>query len=201
MGKRARELSNRRSVVNGVRACLRRGEGQPSAERIAEVTDVPLRSAARHLRDYDSILADVVELETERFAAAEHSLAADAPFERRIDELVTLRLRRHQRLRPARMASEISGVRIDRAAVLQRDDAIRSSDRTRVATLFAAELSVVPAERRERLAAASAALSPALWRELRSASGLSAKRAHATVACLLRSALRPAARAAAAHSS
>lgn len=191
--RQTRDESARQCVVDGLRACLRAGEADPTAERIADLAEVSTGIAKRHLRDLDGILCEALRLEYE--SAPGHVPDRDAPFDRRVADLVTQRVRRHERLAGVYWACLRVGA--GREIVQAHHAAKRRRDRAEVAEVLSPELSARASERRrETVAALSAALSPGLWSELRRGERLSRRASQAVVQALVKAALQPAARAA-----
>ncbi len=172
-GRQARAERTHRRVLEGLRECLRDGDLEPTARSVALKAGVSLRAVFRHFHHLDALYAEVFHLEYELLVGAERRLVPEAPAAERIRRLVAQRARRNERLAPIRRG----GQRFEpsSSAILAQYDWVRRRERDELATLFSGELETLTAPaRRDAIAAVSAALSWAVWEELRRHERLSA---------------------------
>lgn len=126
----------------------------------------------RHFHHLDSLYAEVFALEYDRVVGSERRVRRDASLEDRIRRLVAQRARRNERLAPIRTG----GQRFEHSTeLLAQYEKVRRRERDEVASLFADVLDLMStSQRRDALATISAALSWAVWEELRRHERLSA---------------------------
>jgi AcrR family transcriptional regulator len=162
-GRRRRREVGRMAVVDAVSDQILDGEGQPTAEQIAERADVSVASVFRYFSSLDELRRVGVQRYFERI---DHLLAieaiGDGPLPRRIDNFVASRLEYYRLTEPmARVARHQAFVIDEMQASLQR---VRATLSDQIEQHFAPELDRLrPAGRTDRLAVVAALTSFEAW--------------------------------------
>ena len=187
-GRRARGERARAAVVDAILDLLQEGDLRPTAERVAARAGVSLRLVFHHFADIESLYAAAADRQTERLAALFKPIAADGPFETRLDAFVQQRARMWERIAPVRRASLL--LEPFSNEIRRRLAAARTLARREAARVFAAEIARFRGDARDEIVAALGAASGwQTWEALRRHQGLSIEKAHRTVARTIRALL------------
>ena len=181
-GRAERRERNRASVVEALLDLYREGQLAPSAELIARRAGVSPRSLFRYFDDVDALVREAVAQQQARLAPMlVVTIDPALPFDRRLQELVALRLDLYEAMGPvARVARAIAAQQPRVASELGR---IRGVLREQLASAFAPELTAMREPARARALATADVL--ASWEAvdlLRSDQGLARPEAAAAVA-------------------
>jgi AcrR family transcriptional regulator len=187
-GRAARAARTSNAVVEAWLNLIEEGDLRPGAARIAERAGVSVRSVFHHFEDLETLYATAAERQLRRVA----DLApppVDGSLSERITGFVDARSHMLEAIGPVRRAAVLNEP--FSPALATRLQWARARARDEVARSFDAELSLrKAADRRELLAAMTAASEWSTWEALRAHQGLSVAQARGamkrTIAALLR---------------
>jgi len=188
-GRAARAVRTRGVIVDALLELLEEGDLQPTANRIAERAGISLRLIYHHFGDLEALFHAAAVRQGERTVAMTSHIAAELPFDERLDQFVSQRCEILEWMTPVRRASllqEPFSEELRRA----RDTGIAIGEE-HAARVFAEELSRVPPESRAAVRAAMGSVSGwAFWDSLR-VSGRTFEEATAAMHYALDVLLRP----------
>jgi TetR/AcrR family transcriptional regulator of autoinduction and epiphytic fitness len=161
-GRSARSQRTREAVVDALLALIREGDPRPTARQIAERANISLRSVYVHFDDLEDLFLAVAQRQMGVVRTMIAPIPPDAPLAERISAMCALRARIYEDVGPVRRAAALQ---VPSSPTLSRLlNRVRDESRKGIAELFATELDALPTrERRTRLAALDAVLSPESW--------------------------------------
>ncbi len=187
-GRRARRHRSRDLAVDALLDLLGEGVLRPTAQQVAERSGVSLRSIFRIFDDVESLNAAAAARQLGRVRHLFVDVLPTGGLSDRITAIVAINGRLYESIAPIRRAALRAAP--ESPALQEQLDRARSWIRSEVDRVFAVELEA--AGGRDASAAVELALSFEAWDQLRSAQGLSATRAAATVTRIVTSLLDPA---------
>lgn len=174
-GRRTRGEDNRRKIVAALLKLVEGGAIDPTAEEVAALAGVGLRTVFRHFADLDSLYASISERMTAEIRPMIGAPFAAADWRGRLDELVERRAQAFERLLPFKIAGDAHRYRSPfltaehAALVREQSEALRR---------------VLPAKLAEdtaRFAALDLALSFDAWKRLRHDQGVGVREARSAL--------------------
>lgn len=174
-GRRVRGADNRRKIVAALLKLVEGGNIDPSAEQVANVAGVGLRTVFRHFADMDSLHASISELMMAEIRPIIEQPFAAADWRGRLDELVDRRAQIFERL----LAFKIAG-----DAHRHRSAFLTSEHKALVRMQTQALRGVLPAkiaDDKARLAALDLVLSFDAWKRLRHDQGVAVRDARSAL--------------------
>lgn len=176
-GRRARRHRSRDLAVDALLDLLGEGVLRPTAQQVAERSGVSLRSIFRIFDDVESLNAAAAARQVSRVRHLFVDVLPTGTLEDRVAEMVAINARLYESIAPIRRAALRAAP--ESPALREQLDRARSWLRFEVERVFVEELP--GAGGRHGVAAVEVALSFEAWDQLRSAQGMSAARAGATV--------------------
>ncbi|MBI5504696.1 MAG: TetR/AcrR family transcriptional regulator [Deltaproteobacteria bacterium] len=189
-GRALRSANTRRAVAEAYLDLVQEGVTRPTAKLIAERARVSERAVFRHFQDLETLLAEAARLQIERVGRAVPPAApAQGPVDERLEAFAERWCELNERVTPVRRVALLYEPFSEEVA--RRLGWIRGVRRNEIERTFGAELASLAAEeRKEAVAALSAASSWATWNELRTRHQLATSAARRTVARSLTALLR-----------
>jgi AcrR family transcriptional regulator len=170
-GRLARGERARTAICDAMLDLIEQGDLRPTAPRIAERAGVSLRTVFQHFRDLEALFATVSDRHAARLRPVLQPIQTDGSLEERIDAFVRQRARFLEALTPVRRSAVL--MEPFSPEVARQLGRVRKLGRVEVERVFAIELGRrSPAERREIVAALTAASCWATWESLRRHQGL-----------------------------
>jgi TetR/AcrR family transcriptional regulator of autoinduction and epiphytic fitness len=165
-GRAARSHRTRLAILDAMRALHAEGDLRPTVPRIAPRAGVSLRTVWQQFADREALLIEAVRRDREIQRSLVSRIDPDQPLSARVEAFVTQRARVLEEMTPTWRAARVHQPFSDQ---LQRDRKRRNTGgRAEVEQVFAAELSALPQQQRERLADALHAISLwSFWESLR----------------------------------
>ncbi|TAK71467.1 MAG: TetR/AcrR family transcriptional regulator, partial [Dehalococcoidia bacterium] len=177
------------AVVDALLALVDEDDLRPTAARIALRAGVSLRTVFQHFQDMDVLFAIAAERQEQRMAALLAPPPAEGELDARIEAFVAHRARLFEAITPVRRAALLSEPFSE--VVASRLQATRVRAQREVERAFAPELgALATAERRDVLAALTAATAWPAWESLRAHQRLGVRQARAVMARTLRALLK-----------
>lgn len=188
-GRSARSERTQAAVVDALLALVDEDDLRPTAARIALRAGVSLRTVFQHFQDMDVLFAIAAERQEQRMAALLAPPPAEGELDARIEAFVAHRARLFEAITPVRRAALLSEPFSE--VVASRLQATRVRAQREVERAFAPELgALATAERRDVLAALTAATAWPAWESLRAHQRLGVRQARAVMARTLRALLK-----------
>jgi len=185
-GRSARRHRSRALAVDAVLDLLGEGVLRPTAQQVAERSGVSLRSIFRIFDDVESLNAAAAARQLSRVRHLFVDVLATGSLPDRVAEIVTINGRLYESIAPIRRAALRAAP--ESPALQEQLDRARSWVRVEVERVFADELAEAGWH---ATAAVELVLSFEAWDQLRSAQGVSAERAAATVTGMVLALLGP----------
>jgi TetR/AcrR family transcriptional regulator, regulator of autoinduction and epiphytic fitness len=158
-GRAARSHRTRRAILDAMRALHAEGDLRPTVPRIAARAGVSLRTVWQQFADREALLIEAVKRDREIQRSLVTRIDPDQPLAARVEAFVDQRVRVLEEMTPTWRAARVHQPFSDQ---LTSDRKRRNAaSRAEVESVFAAELSRLPGQHRERLVAALHAIS--LW--------------------------------------
>lgn len=183
-GRTLRTTRTRRLVVEALLDLLEAGEPQPTAQQVSDRCGVSMRSIFRLFEDVEAMHAAAVAAQIDRVGHLLVPLDRTGSLATRVKALVDSRAKLFETISPVRrMAVRIAST----SPTIRADLAVANGFlRAQVVELFDAELRALPsAKRRDVVDVLDVASSWETWERLRSAQGITDRRARRLVAGLL----------------
>jgi AcrR family transcriptional regulator len=188
-GRLGRSERSRAAVAEALLALVDEGDLRPTAPRIAARAGVSLRLVFHHFKDLEAVFADAAKREIARVTPTLRPVAADGPFDRRLEAFVLERARLFERISTMWRAAEAQAPFSTEIAKSMKS--VRRWARGEGERVFARELDKLKgAERAETAAALATTTSMAAWIDLRVHQELSADKARKTVVRMIGRLLR-----------
>src|SRR6478735_5965590 len=105
-GRLGRSERSRAAVAEALLALIDEGDLRPTAPRIAARAGVSLRLVFHHFKDLEAVFADAAKREIARVTPTLRPVAADGPFDRRLEAFVLERARLFERISTMWRAAE-----------------------------------------------------------------------------------------------
>lgn len=185
-GRRARRHRSRDLAVDAVLDLLGEGVLRPTAQQVAERSGVSLRSIFRIFDDVESLNAAAAARQLSRVRHLFVDVLATGSLSDRVTQIVTINGRLYESVAPIRRAALRAAP--ESPALQEQLARARGWVRAEVERVFAVELADAG---RDATAAVELALSFEAWDQLRTAQGVSAARATATVIAMVQALLEP----------
>lgn len=183
-GRRARRHRSRDLAVDAVLDLLGEGVLRPTAQQVAERSGVSLRSIFRIFDDVESLNAAAAARQLSRVRHLFVDVLATGSLSDRVTQVVTINGRLYEQIAPIRRAALRAAA--ESPALQEQLARARGWVRAEVERVFADELAEAG---RDATAAVELALCFEAWDQLRTAQGVSATRATATVATMVQALL------------
>ena len=165
-GRIARGLRARNAIAAAMLDLIDEGALRPSAAQIAARAGVSVRTVFQHFADLETVLATAADRQMGRLRKLLRRLSSEGPLNLRLDAFVAQRAKLLETISPVRRAALL--VEPFSAAISARLTIARERARREVENVFAQELgALVSADRRELVAALTAASSFPAWQALR----------------------------------
>ncbi len=103
-GRHRRSEESRRRIVAAALELVRAGDFEPSAEAVAELAGVGLRSVFRHFTDMESLRSEITNLVEGQFNALANRPIPGVDLRERLDNLIARRADVFERIMPYRRA-------------------------------------------------------------------------------------------------
>lgn len=188
-GRLARGERARTAICDAMLDLIEQGDLRPTAPRIAERAGVSLRTVFQHFRDLEALFAAVSDRHAARLRPVLQPVRRDGSLAERIDAFVRQRARFLEALTPVRRSALL--MEPFSPEIARRLGQVRKLGRVEIERVFALELQGrTPADRRELLAALTAASCWSTWESLRRHQGLSLQAARKVLARTLDALLR-----------
>jgi TetR/AcrR family transcriptional regulator of autoinduction and epiphytic fitness len=188
-GRSARAVRTRDAVVEAFLALMDEGNLRPTARTVSERAGVSLRSVFQHFADLESLFAAAADRQIERLKPLAARVPTNAPLPERLRLFVEGRARLLEAISPVRRAALLQAPFSEELAGRLRWS--RESNRAEVARVFSSELAALPVgDRRDVLAACSAASEWYTWETLRAHDGLSQTDARRVMSRMIAALLR-----------
>lgn len=180
-GRALRSRRTRAAILDALEQLVEEGDPQPRVGAIARRAGVSPRTVHGHFASVEELHGALAERATRRVVSMLAPVDPQAPFARRLDELVAQRARVNEALGPLRRAA---ARQLPYSPALRRQrQRMRAASRDQVERVFAAELGALPADERvRRVALVDTILSGEAWELLRDEQGLAAPDAVRAVA-------------------
>ena len=171
-GRAARLERTRTAIVAALRSLLDAGELRPTTEAIAARAGVSERSIFQHFPDREMLMVAIGEHQLGHISALVRPISPDIPLARRLDEVAGQRASIWEEVTPVRRAALLNEP--FSASIHESLRGLRAITRDEIGRVFARELDTMPANERQTVHEAMAAVAEwPFWESLRAHQGLS----------------------------
>jgi len=175
-GRAARALRTRQAVADALLDLIAAGDLRPTSKSIAERAGVSERTIFQHFEDLETLFSAAAERVGDRIVRCTRYVAAEGPFEDRLEAYVSELAYLHEAMTPVRRASRLHAP--FSPAVGQMLDWWRGMLRKGIERVFSAELDRWEGEeRREVLESLALIVTWSSWESMRQYSDFSTRRA------------------------
>lgn len=185
-GRRLRSEESRSAIVRAMLKLIEAGDVAPSAEKVAALASVGVRTVFRHFENMESLYREIDALIRGEIAPLAKQPLTSTTWIARLNELIDRRARIFERIMPFKEASDVH--RHQSSFLHEQMDDLTLQQRSSLFAILPAEMRMKP-DLRESL---DLALSFEAWRRLRKEQRLSVVRSrrvmHAMASALIRNA-------------